>query len=221
MNRAMRQMRWRDDSGMSITELMVVVVLMGFVLAAAWSIMYAASAASGSLSARSVATDESQTFIDTITRELRQASNLKSLGRSDTNDAAAKAAFSEIAARQTTFYADLMHNGHPSKVQYLLTGSTLYRKEWVATNTTYPFTWPASPTKTKVMIETVDPAWADSIFIYYTNDSLPPTQITSASKVESVTAVMVQVKNRQVWDNRSSSYGASSTVRVRAMGNSF
>jgi len=216
-------MNWRNDSGFTLTEVLVVSVMMVFVLSLAWGLMYATSSMGNSLSAGAVATDESQVFLDNIGHELREADNLKSLAGTSTSNADAQGAFSEILPRETTFYVDLYHlgGGHANKVQYYMSGSSLMRKEWAATNTAYPYTWSASPTKTSVVVQTVDPAWSGPIFTYYTDDTYPPTQITSASQVASVTAVTVQVQDLQTWGGKTQSYGATMTVRVRSIDNKF
>jgi len=212
----------RDDRGLSVTELLVVAILLSIILGAAWSVMYAVSALSGSLAARAVATDESQVFLDNIGRELREADSLKSFAATDTTGAGA---FSEISTRQATFYVDILHDGHPHKIQYIpvTAGGTtsLYRYEWTSTTNVWSFPWTTNPIKSTVVIKKIDPAWTGPIFTYYTNDNLPPTQITDVSKVASVTAVMVQVKNVQPWGNKTVSYGASTTVRVRAIQGKF
>ena len=216
---------WADDRGLSLTELMVVAMLLGFILAAAWSVMFAVNATTNSLSARAVATDESQLFLDNIARELRQADNLKSLGATGTTNADAQGAFSEIATRSATFYVDLYHDGRAKKVRYYVSGNSLYRQEWASNAPyTYPYTWASTPTSTKVVIKSIDPAWTGSIFTYYakvygSGNALGSDPI--ASTVASVTAVTIQVSNLQTWNNNSASYGASSTVRVRAIGNKF
>lgn len=211
-------MTWRDDSGFSLTELLVVCVLLVFVLGLAWSTMDATNTLSGRLSAGAVATGESEAFLDHLTLELRQANSLTSIA--ETGSATPQGAFSEIAPRETTFYVDLYHNGVPEKVQYAMNGNSLIRNEWTATGG-YPYNWPSTPNKTSVVIQKVDPSWNGPIFTYYTNDLWPPTQITNVSQVASVTAVLVQIRNQQPWGNVSQSYGASTTVRVRSIDNGF
>jgi Tfp pilus assembly protein PilW len=211
---------WRDDSGLSFTELLVVSSLMVVVLGAVWSVMYSVSSMNDAVSARAVATDESQVFLDRLGLELRQADSQKNLAGVSTSDAAAQGAFAEILPRQVTFYGDLYHNRRPVRVQYYMSGTSLHRKEWASTNTTYPYTWSTNTTDT-VVIASVDPAWAGAVFSYYTDDNWPPTQITDASQIASVTAVIAQVHNLQRWGGRSQSYDASMTIRVRAIDNKF
>lgn len=196
-------------------------MLLGIILAGAWAIMYATSTMSSRMSANSVATTESQFFMRNIDRELMQADNLKSLGQSNTTNADAQGAFALISPRDTIFYLDLYGDGRIEKVEYTMSGQSLVRKEWKSLNSVYPFTWPSNPNTTTVAVKAIDPAWSGPIFTYYTDDAIPPTEITNVSQVASVTAVCVQVKNLQTWSNQSASYGASSTARVRAIDNKF
>ena len=208
-------MSWRDDSGMSLSELLVAASLLSVVLAAGWSIMYATSAMSNRLSASAVSTDESQRFFDSVGTELRQANSLNSLAATQV---AGSAAFITIQPRDMVFYANLYSTAYIQKVEYVTSGVSLVRKEWKSTNTNYPYSWPSNPNTTTVEIQSIDPAWTSPIFTYYTDDNMPPSQ---TSQVASVTAVAVQVQNLQMWGNQSASYGASATVRVRAIDNKF
>ncbi len=195
-------------------------MLLGVILAAAWTVMFAVSSMSNSLSARATATDESESFIDTIGGELRQANSLESLAGTNTANADAQAALYNIQPRSIGFYVDLYHNGIPERIAYYVSGTRLIRQQTTATNATYPYSWATSSTP-QVVIQTIDPNWTGAIFTYYTNDGWPPTQITNVSQVASITAVTVQVQNEQTWANQTVSYGASDTVRVRAIGNGF
>ena len=210
----------QDDSGFSLVELMVVCVLLGVTLAAAWTVMSAVSLMSNSLSARAIATDESQVFVDTIGGELLQANSLKSIAGTATANVDAQAAFYDIQSRRIGFYVDLDHNGKPDRVAYFVSGASLVRQQAAAANATYPYSWAASSTP-EVVIQTIDPNWTGAMFTYYANGNWPPTQITSVSQVASITAITVQVRNMATWADQTISYGASSTVRVRAIGNGF
>jgi prepilin-type N-terminal cleavage/methylation domain-containing protein len=213
-------MRRRGDDGLTLTELMVVCTLLGVILAAAWMVMSATSSMSDSLSARATSTDESQSFIDTIGRELRQANSLKSIAGTDTANSDAQAAFYDIQPRRIGFYVDINHDGKPERVAYYVSGTSLMRQQASAVSTTYPYSWAASSTP-GVVIQQIDPDWTGAIFTYYTDDGWPPTQITSASQVASITAITVQMRNETTWADRTASYGASDTVRVRSIGNGF
>ncbi|HEY5482836.1 MAG TPA: prepilin-type N-terminal cleavage/methylation domain-containing protein [Propionibacteriaceae bacterium] len=210
----------RDDSGFSLTEMVVVVVLLGVVLAAAWTVMSAVSSMSNSLSARATATAESDSFISAAGTELRQAASLKAIAGTDTANADAQAAFYDIGPRQIGFYADIERDGRPERVAYYVSGTSLMRQQADATNGTYPYSWAASSTA-QAVVQVIDASWTGPIFLYYTNDDWPPTQITAVSQVASITAVTIQMRNQKAWADQAASYGASDTVRVRAIGNGF
>jgi hypothetical protein len=108
----------------------------------------------------------------------------------------------------------------PERIEYYMNGASLMRQQASAVNTTYPYSWAASSTP-QVMVPTVDPNWTAAIFIYYASGNWPPTPITSVSQAASITAVTVQVQDAAAWADRTVSYAASATVRVRAVGNGF
>jgi prepilin-type N-terminal cleavage/methylation domain-containing protein len=210
----------RDDSGFSLLELMIVCMLLGVTLAAAWSMMTAVSTMSNTMSARSIATDESQTFVDRVSNELLQANSLESLAATSTANADAQAAFYDIGARRIGFYVDLNRDGRPERVAYYASGSGLVRQQATASNSTYPYSWGASSTP-QVVVQTIDPSWTGAVFTYYGVGGWPPTQISNASQVASITLVTVEMHNVSTWANATVSYSASSTLRVRAIGNGF
>jgi prepilin-type N-terminal cleavage/methylation domain-containing protein len=187
----------RDDSGFSLLELLVVCALLAVTLAAAWTLMNAVSMMSNRMSARATATDESQTFVDTMEDELLQASNLKSFAGTSTANADAQAAFYDIQPREIGFYADLNHDGKPERVVYYPSGVGLVRQQATAAN------------------------WTGPVFTYYGSGNWPPTQITDPSEVASITVVTIEMRNMATWADQTISYDASSTVRVRAIGNGF
>ena len=199
---------------------MVVCVLLGVTLAASWTVMSAVSVMSNQMSARANATDESQTFVDGVSDELRQANSLKSFAGTSTANADAQAAFYDIRPRQIGFYVDANHDGKPERVAYYVAGASLMRQQAAAANATYPYSWAASSTA-EAVVQTVDPNWAGPIFTYYGNGDWPPSPITLASQVASITVVTVQVRNSATWSDQTVSYGASSTVRVRGIDNGF
>jgi Tfp pilus assembly protein PilE len=210
----------RDDSGFSLLELVVVCGLLAVTLAAAWTLMNAVSMMSNRISARATATDESQVFVDTVENELLQASNLKSLAGTSTANADAQAAFYDIQPRQIGFYADIDHDGKPERIAYYVSGAHLLRQQTTAANTTYPYSWAASSTAQPV-VGTIDPSWTGAIFAYYGNGNWPPTPVTDPSQVASITVVTIEMRNLATWADQTVSYDASSTVRVREIGNGF
>ena len=65
--------RLRDDSGLSLTELLVVSVLISVILAASYFLFGAASSMNNLAMARAIASDEAQRAVDQMSRDLRQA----------------------------------------------------------------------------------------------------------------------------------------------------
>ena len=210
----------RDDSGFTLLELVVVSALLLITMTAAWALMNAVSMMTNRMSARATATDESQTFVDAVQNELLQAANLKSLAGTSTANADAQAAFYDIRPRQIGFYADLDHDGKPERVAYYVSGTSLVRQQATAANTTYPYSWAASSTAQPV-VGTIDPNWSGAIFTYYGNGNWPPTQVTDPLQMASITVVTIEMRNMASWADQTVSYDASSTVRVRAIGNGF
>jgi prepilin-type N-terminal cleavage/methylation domain-containing protein len=210
----------REDRGFSLLELTVVVTLLAVTLAAAWTVMTAVSLMSNKMSARATATDESQTFVNNIEDELLQANSLKSLAGTSTAAADAQAAFYDVQSREIGFYADINQDGKPERIAYYMSGASLIRQQTSATGVTYPFSWAASSAPVPV-IRAVDPNWTGPIFSYFGGGGWPPPPITNVSQAASITVVTVQVSNVATWADQSISYSASSTVRVRAIGNGF
>lgn len=210
----------RDDSGFTLLELVVVSGLLLVTMTAAWALMSAVSTTTNRMSARATATDESQTFVNSVENELLQASNLKSLAGTSTANADAQAAFYDIRPRQIGFYADLNHDGKPERVAYYVSGTSLMRQQAIAANSTYPYSWATSSTAQPV-VGAIDPNWAGAVFTYYGNGNWPPTQVIDASQAASITVVTVEMRNLASWADQTVSYDASSTVRIRSIGNGF
>jgi prepilin-type N-terminal cleavage/methylation domain-containing protein len=210
----------RDDRGFSLLELMVVCLLLGVTLAASYSVLSAVGLMSNRMSARVIATEESQVFVDMIERELLQASSLKAIAATATANADAQSPFYDIRDRQIGFYVDINHDGKPERVAYYMSGTSLMRQQTTSTNTTYPYSWAASSTPEPV-IQMVDPDWTGSVFTYYGSGDWPPPEITSPAEVASISVVTVEVRDTASWAGQTVSYSASSTVRVRATANGF
>ena len=212
-------MNWRDDSGLSVTELLIVVTLLGVVLAAGLMVAFAADSMTDSLSARAMATDEAQVFLDTVGKELRQADATATLTQSGV---VGVGAFATIGDRDATFFVDLNHDGYVHMLHYYVSNGSVYRTDTVSTTNSWPGTlaWGATSAPKRV-IQKIDPTWNGSIFTFLTNDSLPPTQITQASDMDSITAVTVDMVNSQTWRTRDATSAGEITVRIRAIGSAF
>jgi hypothetical protein len=210
---------------------MVVTMLLGFILAAAWSVMYAASVMSNKATARADAQDESQRFIDRIGYELRgsagqfdivQAYNMPDSYTSnyaDDHDVRAALAPSwvttPVASTSFTFYTDLNRDDRPERVRYYVSNGSLLRVQAsaVATNP-LPCTWGANSAPT-VVIKRIDPSWTGPIFVPLTGDNIPPTPVSNSAKPNEATAVSVQMRNIRSSGGQSSTYNSATTVRIR------
>jgi prepilin-type N-terminal cleavage/methylation domain-containing protein len=145
----------RDDSGLSLTELLVVSVLISVILAASYFMFAAAQSMNNIAMARSIASDESQSAIDRMSLELRQAQeNVPDNG-----------VFKLAGASDMKFYSDLDHDGRPELVRYYVEGGSLKRTVAPPTNNAPPFTNP-TPGAPKVLVKTLGTS-AGPVFCYH------------------------------------------------------
>jgi prepilin-type N-terminal cleavage/methylation domain-containing protein len=146
---------FRDDKGLSLTELMVVSVLMSIIIATVYMLFGAAANITGNATARAVAGDEATRAIDKMTMDIRQA---QESGES-------KGAFTIAEANRVQFFVDLTHDGKPEQVTYYVTGTKLYRTVASPTNAIPPFTYSAAGTP-QVMVTGID-STGGSLFCYH------------------------------------------------------
>jgi|GEM_PF-2694432 len=145
----------RDDTGLSLTELMVVSVLMSVIIATVYMLFGAASAITDTSSARAIAGDEAQHAVDKMTMDLRQAQENED----------GKGAFTISLENKVQFFVDLTHDARPEKVTYYITGTNLYRTVASPTNNVPPFTFGAAGAP-QLMVAGIDPA-GGSLFCYH------------------------------------------------------
>ena len=169
----------RDDKGLTMAELLVVATLMLIVIAAVYALMGAVTKLADDSIARADATDASQTFIDRVGRELREAQEA-------TENAGV---FSSVGPRNATFYSDLNGDGIPERITYYVTGQSVYRTQASTSNTVEPFdTW-GTDSAPQLVLKTISPSWSGAIFSYFTPDATtalttPSTSIPSISRVD-------------------------------------
>lgn len=108
----------RDDSGVSLTELLVVTVLMGVILATAYMLIDSATVMADQSEARSIAADDAQRAIESMSREIKQAQEARE----------GKGALISALPDSIEFYMDVNRDGPPEKVRYYRTGTTLFRQ---------------------------------------------------------------------------------------------
>jgi prepilin-type N-terminal cleavage/methylation domain-containing protein len=146
----------RDDSGLTLTELLVVSVLIGVILAASFVMFQAAGTMNDAAMARSNASDEAQAAIDVMTRDLRQA-------QEDSTDK--NGVFRTANATEMKFSADTNNDARPELIRYYVEGGALKRTVAPPTNVAPPFTYGAAGTP-KVLVRVLGTS-ADPLFCYH------------------------------------------------------
>lgn len=121
----------KDDAGLSLTELLVVSVLMSVIIATAYMLLGAAQNMTDMSVAQSIASDEAQHAVDTMTMEIRQAQENEE----------SKGAFKLAEANQVQFFLDGDRDGRPELVTYYVSGTSLVRTVAQPTNASTPFTF--------------------------------------------------------------------------------
>jgi Tfp pilus assembly protein PilW len=131
-------MNLRDDRGVTLTELVVVTVLMLFMLATTYMMFNAGTTVADAAASRAAASDGAQRAFETVSRDLRQAQE----------NIEYKGVFSSIASNSIEFYMDERpvggtRNGKPDMIKYYVSGTTLYRAVAAPTNNVSPYTYGA------------------------------------------------------------------------------
>jgi hypothetical protein len=198
--------RLTDDTGMSLTELLVVCTLMGIVLGSIFMAFGATQAIADTAAARTAASDESQQFFDRISRELRQAQ--------ENGEGTGVCAIAE--PRRVVFYVDLDQNGRPERVTYKMSGTSLMRSEASPTNAFPPYTYgPESAART--VIKKVRPDWMGEVFQYYTSAN-PPVKLNN-TQLPSIASLRINVVNQVRSGSRTVNLDASTWIKIRSVYN--
>jgi len=153
----------RDDSGLTLTELLVVCTLMSVILAAMFALSGAAQAITNISSARTQAATEAQIAVEQFSRDVRQAQENPDPAPGATQD---KGAFTVSTGTKLQFYADVDHNRKPDLVTWEVVGTELRRSVTPPTNSNYQFVY-GTPAAARRMVKKVNTA-ADT-FCYHTN----------------------------------------------------
>ncbi len=112
----------RDDSGMTLTELLVVTVLISVIIAASYFMFTAAQSMNDIAMARSSATDDAQSAIDKMTREFRQTQVDRTPDENPVGGV-----FKLANANEAIFMSDLNDDQVPELVRYYVEGGSLKR----------------------------------------------------------------------------------------------
>ncbi|MDY0341012.1 MAG: prepilin-type N-terminal cleavage/methylation domain-containing protein [Coriobacteriia bacterium] len=203
------------DDGFTLTEMMIVTVLMGIVMSAAYLLLNSTTGMANQLEAQTIARDEGRLVMNRLSNELRQAYQI-----SDT-----QMAFDEAAPRICTFFTDVDRDGIPEKVRYRVVGDKIYRAEVSAASTLPPYTFPAlSTVSEQPIIGVVESSWAGSLFSFYDNE-YPKNKLgvgsnpLTESELAEIAAVDIRLVNKVVIGNKTATSDVGTFVKVRAIQN--
>lgn len=202
-------MRWlRDDKGLTIAELLVVVTLMSLMLGVVYFVMDAVgSMADGSI-AHAAAADEAQLFVDRAGRELRQAME-------PVEDAGG---FSEIGARRCVFYSDITGDAVPERITYYVQNGAMYRTVATCSDTVTPFDSFSAEGAPQKLISEIDADWNGAIFTYYDVSNVAQT---NSSKIPTISRVDVEMRAYAKSGQREAVSTKTVTARLRSIQNSL
>ncbi len=204
-------MMWRrlhSDEGYTLTELLVVTILMGMVLGLVYLVLGAVNSTADSLEARTIAADDNRMIMDRITRELRQAQEIVE----------GHGVFATAQPRQCSFYADVDHDGVPELIQYRVQGNTLYRSEARATASVPPYTYGAFGSET-VVAESLSGGFTGNVFTYYDNQD--PAQEANNGHTEDISAVKLRLVTGKTVNRKTAFVDLSTWVKIRSVHNTI
>jgi prepilin-type N-terminal cleavage/methylation domain-containing protein len=197
--------RRRWDEGFTVSELLVVLALIGFILSISWMLMQTASQYASFSEANSEASDEARQALDRMTMELRQA-----------QEATDRAGFcTTMTARSIGFYTDTKHDGRLDRVTYFMSGNSLTRRETSATTPAPPYVFKLPEAAPTTVVKMVDPTWSGAIFGYVTDDG------TTATVAADVSAVSIRIKDSMRSGKVTATIDVNTLVKIRSVWNSL
>ncbi len=198
----------RGDAGFTLTEMLVVTLLMGMVLGLVYLVMGAVSSTADTLEARSIAADENRMVMDQITRELRQAQEIVE----------GNGVFLRAQPRQCAFYADVDHDGMPELIEYRVQGGTLYRSEARSTVAVPPYTF-GQPGGEVVVAGSLSSGFTGNVFTYY--DNADPADEVSSGHTEDISAVNLRLVTGKTVNKKTAFVDLSTWVKIRSVHNTI
>ncbi len=198
--------RLRDDAGFSLAELLVVSTLMVVVLAAAWMAFGAVSANLSAVSANTTLSNDSDQAIDVVSRELRQAQEVKD----------GEGVFVSAAGDDVTFYSQVNKGDVPERIHYYRQGNALFKTVDEPQPGVYPYEYVTGAPQTVIdsLAATTTP-----VFSYYTND-VPPSQIATpdATNLNRLSMVGITITTQEtVPGSVPVTHTTAAKVKIRSM----
>ena len=206
-------MPWSDEAahpeaGLTIAELMIVLVLLTLVIGAVYMINDAVHTITNRTEARVIAADEIRLATDSIRKDLREGQELTEAFTGEP-----VGTFSIASPRECVFYADVDHDNSVEKVRYVVSGGSLYRQTAsavttpaVSTSTWRPYSTPRS------LLANLDSSWSGPVFVYKSQGTTPLV-LTSADP--RITVVAVELRNAVNVSGVTAKSTSKATVSVR------
>jgi prepilin-type N-terminal cleavage/methylation domain-containing protein len=167
-----------DDSGFTLAEFLIVVGLIAFILAAAYTAFTAVQTTDSSLEARSTQADKVGAALNQMSREIRQAQETQ----------VGYGAFSTAQTQTISFYSNVDQDVAPELINYYVSNGALYKRVDQPSTSVPPYAPFVAGTPT-VVIAQVNPSYTGNTFTYYTSTS-PPVSTTDTSAISAVDIVL-------------------------------
>jgi len=168
------------EDGFSLTEMVIVSMLLAMILAAAWMASQVVTTTSDRIMSRNEAQDEGQRAIETMTRELRQAHVVY-----DSDEQPHTLNQTVNTGTSISFWADIDHDNYTEQVTYALTSAGLLQRTVARTvklNPIYGVDWGA-PSAPRVLAQ-LTPGTTNLFATYTAAD--PPVVTTDPTTTRAI-----------------------------------
>ena len=196
------------DEGFTLTELMISLTLMGFVLTAAYLLLNTVSLDSNLVQARSQASEENRHAMEVASTEIRQAVEaVNSYGVFDS---------STLSATNCTMYTDIDRDGAPEKVSYYVQSGKLMKAMYQngIMFPPYNFSTTVAAGYPKTVCSHVTNA---DVFTYV--DGQSPPQVVPASRSQDISAVTVHIVDTATVSGAVGTSDITTWVKIRSVHN--
>ena len=181
----MRMPPAREESGLSLVEMMVTILILGIALTVMYKGLSSMQRTAVGAQSRLINLDEARVLMSRITKDMRTAARLTSQS----------SPFTYAAARQVTLYANVNATSPPNRLNIFVDGQNRLIEEVVAPTGTAPnYTYTSPPTVRAVGGHV---ASTGTIFTYYDSAGAALTAPLSSADLLKVKAVEVTLSIRE------------------------